>query len=107
MARDYTYNELMEMQDKAISRAKNMQEQARKTIEKQGFFGSDSGYDPMANKTSPLEKSPDFLSERGRKPFNLSGFFDKDRAVILPLLILLSKENADKTLLMALIYIMS
>lgn len=120
MSREYTYSELMQMQDKAIERVRQMQERARLTME------SDPIEQPVteeAVKTEEVKEEPpaeEVKAERvssspqnqkrqqpGAFPFGLNLNMDKDKATILPLLLLLMNEGADSLLLLALVYIMA
>ena len=112
---DYTYSELMKMQDKAIERVRQMQEKARQTLE------ADPSYIPRKNEEEENEPEPSgdpepVKAERVKNipptnnnafPFGLNLNLDKDKATILPLLLLLMNEVADHLLLLALVYIMA
>lgn len=115
---DYTYSELMEMQDKAIERVRQMQERARLAV--QSDPEADDGEKSQPEEAEPLkeeEKEDTAKAEivennvnfqnHGSFPFGLNLNLDKDKATILPLLLLLMNEGADRLLLLALVYIMA
>ncbi len=132
---DYTYTELMKMQNDAIKRAEDMQRRARQSA---GFDKSDSGGKsppPDAPRhiyqsgylTSALQgETPLEKENHGYKNTNFptvdkhtdnflekikGGFsdinIDSDKALLLSLIMLLSEENADELLIMALIYMLN
>lgn len=122
---DYTYRELMKMQNDAIRRAEDMQMRARKSA------GLEENAEETKNSASPeepkhikmpggylvgnqqkeeiREKAPetqnDFLEKfkSGLGDINI----DSDKALLLSLIMLLSEEKADELLIMALIYMLS
>ena len=122
---DYTYHELMKMQNDAIRRAEDMQARARKTA---GFDdehhehqkGASSA--PQEPKRIPMPEG--YLGKESKKeaPQNQHhqqtdfteklkmGFgdinIDSDKALLLSLIMLLSEEKADELLIMALIYML-
>lgn len=110
MAQEYSYSELMQMQDRAIERVRQMQERARRTIEADApeFINEEK---EAQEETSPVAERVSSPPQYGRTadkksiPF-LSGT-DKDKATVLPLLLLLMNEGADNLLLLALMYIMA
>lgn len=106
MAQDYSYSELMQMQDKAIERVREMQERARRTVEENPIEGIDEP--PPREEEKPEEIFPPKIKSGIPKsgiPLGIN--MDKDKATVLPLLLLLMKEGADSLLLLALIYIMA
>ncbi len=127
---DYTYQELMKMQNDAIRRVEDMQKRARRTAgierEEKPHEAPDtvkripqSGYLQQngTGEKQPLlqEKSPSRKAEDSRE----SGVFEKikngigelnidsDKALLLSLIMLLSEEKADELLIMALIYMLN
>ncbi len=122
---DYTYQELMRMQNDAIRRAEDMQARARKTA----GFDDEHKEQPKATNSAPQEPKripmPEgYLGKEGKKdmPQNQNyqqtdfteklktGFgdinIDSDKALLLSLIMLLSEEKADELLIMALIYML-
>lgn len=124
---DYTYQELMRMQNDAIRRAEDMQARARKTAgigeEKQektfvpsqepkrikmpeGYLGNghkedniqDRKQDTVNNHNESFEKMKNSLADIA---------IDSDKALLLSLIMLLSEEKADELLIMALIYMLT
>ncbi len=119
---DYSYQELMHMQNDAIRRAEDMRRRARTTagldtpseppappqepkrIPMPGGYLQQQNEVPQQEQAPPTEKSP--LSEElknGLGEINM----DSDKALLLSLIMLLSQEGADELLLMALIYILA
>lgn len=99
------------MQEQAIRRVRDMQERARLTVQEQES--------PVPEEESPPIETPPAQEKKEEKPQpplqkpklqnplgNLLNL-DKDKAVILPLLLLLGRESSDNILLMALMYIMA
>lgn len=120
MDREYTYSELMQMQDKAIERVRQMQERARLTmaadpieplnIEKEELNSEEKKEEPPAEEVKAEKVKPPKSQNRqqtGAFPFGINLNMDKDKATILPLLLLLMNEGADSLLLLALVYIMA
>lgn len=152
---DYTYAELMKMQNDAIKRVEDMQKRARKTA---GFTEENDGASGIKNEVKnssvTLQKDEpkrvrmpdDYLqnlkeyaksisdknsnNEENNEKRNISeeqnrktpsaksstdGMksvlgdvkIDEDKALILSLILLLSEENADETLILALLYMLS
>ncbi len=115
---DYTYHELMQMQDDAIKRVEDMQKRARTT----------AGLEETQTKSPPKESADrprhipmpgGFLNNSGKKtekddnspPFRLGlgngdVEIDSDKALLLSLILLLSEEGADELLLAALVYML-
>lgn len=119
---DYTYNELMKMQNDAIRRVEDMQKKARQTA---GLNDAEKG-----KKEIPVEEPrripmpPNYLNntkERNNQnykkeesiPFeNIKNLFgdiniSSDTALLLSLILLLTEEKADETLIMALLYMLT
>ncbi len=118
-SKEYTYNELMQMQEQAIRRVRDMQERARITLEEHSPVQEDKKPPeaekkierPVTNSEQPKRTArPEPVP---KKPGNDKGMFgdllkmDKDKALILPILMLLGKDTTDSILLIALMYIMS
>lgn len=139
---EYSYSDLVKMQDQAIRRVREMQERARLTVKENpippldnstSFDNSPSGdrlhnssdlERPKGNfysdKNSPsgdrLHNSTDL--ERPKRIFNsdknfpsgdrLNNSTDLERSkILLPLIMLLSREGADNILMIALLYILA
>lgn len=137
---DYTYQELMKMQNDAIKRVEDMQRRARQSaglddeksvpreeeisvqepkrvpmpkdyLEKLRSFAANSSYGEsteLAENTEPKKESPlkKELSVKNNNSFSelkLNG----DTALLLSLVLLLSEEKADETLIMALLYMLT
>ncbi len=122
---DYTYSELMKMQNDAIRRAEEMQKRARlsagfeeeaakenKTSAPQEpkHIPMPKGYlEKQQNEDDAEEKAPP-KNENTFKDFNSSMAdlnMDSDKALLLSLIMLLSEEKADELLIMALIYMLT
>lgn len=129
---DYSYSELMKMQNDAIKRVEDMQRKARQSA---GLEGEKPVTRKQVVKEEPrrIPMPDDYLdnlkamaahsaeSEDGKKekreknekpPAQSGGFlgdfnFDSDTALILSLILLLSQEKADETLIMALLYMLT
>lgn len=152
---DYTYSELMKMQNDAIKRVEDMQKRARKTA---GFTeGNDDTAskkqeeqtaafvlqkdvpkrvrmpddylqnlkeyaknvsDKSSNEEGNNEKRNVFEGQNRKTPSAKSSTdgmksilgdikIDEDKALLLSLILLLSEENADETLILALLYMLS
>lgn len=113
MANEYSYNELMQMQDKAIERVRIMQERARKTMEEnpiEHLHIEEKQKEAEEVKAEPVSAQPPKAQKQaqgGSMPLGLNLNMDKDKATVLPLLLLLMNEGADSLLLLALMYIMA
>ncbi len=124
---DYSYQDIMKMQNDAIRRAEEMQKRARKTA---GLEAEQSKAEPpqeprhipmpggylQQNDSQPSEGPPPqpHKEENQKSPFpgNLENGLgdinlDSDKALLLSLIMLLSQEGADELLIMALIYILA
>lgn len=115
---DYTYNELMKMQNDAIKRVEDMQKKARCTagldssekkaetpVEKPKHIPMPQNYLKTNKEAAPQPESGNGLNDNIKniiKDINV----DSDTALLLSLLLLLTEENADETLIMALLYIL-
>ena len=134
---DYTYSEIMKMQNDAIKRVEDMQKKARKTagLEKEKEEKTQNNVPAQKPERVPmpndyLEKLRDYAtnsshtekeeskekkhSEKHRSLQNggnggfLSDFnMDEDKALLLSLIMLLSEEKGDELLIMALIYMLT
>lgn len=111
MAQEYSYNDLVRMQEQAIRRVRDMQERARLTMQEQEAPVPEEESPPdeaVSAQEKKEEKSQLPLQQpRSQNPLGNLLNFDKDKAVILPLLLLLGKESSDNILLLALMYIMA
>lgn len=116
---EYSYSDLVKMQDQAIRRVREMQERAQRTVretsvpdlptpqtitEKSEDVTHESGHDgeikEPANKESVNRES---IPKAAAAPAKQT----KDHMILLALLMLLSAEGADNSLLIALLYILS
>lgn len=122
---DYTYQELIRMQNDAIKRAEDMQARARKSagLEEndltkkknvpaqepkriqmpKGYL--DIGTEREKSQEQPKETQNDFFEKIKNGAGEID--IDSDKALLLSLIMLLSEENADELLIMALIYMLS
>ncbi len=121
---EYTYKELMKMQNDAIRRAEDMktraQRQAGLTASSQAEVPVDKPKRiPMPNNYLNINDSKNEEDTQKHLPrTNQSNFFDTiknnfkdinidpDRALLLSLILLLTEEKADETLIMALLYML-
>lgn len=120
---DYTYQELMKMQNDAIRRAADMQQRAQKTAgldkpkaEKEKTPVNQPKHIPMPGgyletgekekKAPPKHPAEDSFSEKIKNGFG-DVDIDSDKALLLSLIMLLSQEHADELLIMALIYMLT
>ena len=124
---DYTYQDIMQMQNDAIRRAEEMQKRARTTA---GLEANQSKNEPpqepkripmpsgylQQNESHQPQKDAHIPQQEGnvKAPFverlkNGLGDvnIDSDKALLLSLIMLLSQEGADELLIMALIYILA
>ena len=134
---DYTYAEIMKMQNDAIKRVEDMQKKARKTVglEKESSEKQQGNIPVQKPERVPmpndyLEKLKDYATNSSRteehkeqnnrtpeKNFTKqtegnNGVFgdfnmDEDKALLLSLIMLLSEEKGDELLIMALIYMLT
>lgn len=103
------------MQDKAIERVRMMQERARKTMEENPIEPlhmenrQEEQKDAEEVKAEPVSAPPKAQNQShgGGILSGLNLNMDKDKATVLPLLLLLMNEGADSLLLLALMYIMA
>lgn len=120
---DYTYSELMNMQNDAIKRVEDMQKRARQTAgigEKRSEaippqqpkrVPQPNGYLQSVVKPEPPPPQkaennvPDFIENIKQGLGSLD--IDSDKALILSLVLLLSREQGNEELLTALIYMLT
>ena len=138
---DYTYSEIMKMQNDAVKRVEEMQKRARLSLEKpdseadkektdadksslnvtvneprhikmpSGYldelkrFASTSSHIDKEIKKDSAEKTPAAAVNEAEGFLNAD--IDKDKALILSLIMLLSDEQADETLILALLYMLT
>ncbi len=122
---EYTYKELMKMQNDAIRRAEDMKTRAQRQA---GLTSPPPQAEVPVDKPKRIPMPNNYLNitdnkneEDVRKPLpqiNQSNFFDTiknnfkdinidpDRALLLSLILLLTEEKADETLIMALLYML-
>lgn len=123
---DYSYNELMQMQNDAIRRVEEMQKRARTTaglesppeIKKSPVEGDKREaprHIPMPEGYLKPQEKPKNMKDRGStQPVpslrlslgNSDIEIDSDKALILALILLLAEEQADELLLTALVYML-
>lgn len=122
---DYTYHELMKMQNDAIRRVEDMQKKARQTAglnkeekekkEKKEIPVQEPRRVPMPSDYLDNLKERNNQSNRRQEnnPLgNIKNLFgdiniSSDTALLLSLILLLSEEKADETLIMALLYMLT
>ncbi len=132
---DYTYSEIMKMQNDAIKRVEDMQKKARKTaglekdekaqnnvpVQKPERVPMPNDYleklKDYATNSSHTEKDENKINHQPEKHFasqntGNGSFFgefnmDEDKALLLSLIMLLSEEKGDELLIMALIYMLT
>lgn len=118
---DYTYHELMKMQNDAIRRVEDMQKKARQSAglnntekEKKEIPVEEPKRIPMPPNYLNNLKERNNQSNKGEKnPFeNIKNIFgdiniSSDTALLLSLILLLTEEKADETLIMALLYMLT
>lgn len=108
---DYSYQDLMKMQNDAIRRAEEMQRRARQSVgieRKQGAvkeeFSEKSRENTEETRHSSEHKNGTKLCDDKMKSVFGDLNIDSDKALLLSLILLLSEEKADELLIMALIY---
>ena len=119
---DYTYHELMKMQNDAIRRVEDMQKKARQTAglnkeekEKKEIPVEEPRRVPMPSDYLNNLKQRNNQNNRAQQsnPFeNIKNLFgdiniSSDTALLLSLVLLLTEEKADETLIMALLYMLT
>ena len=134
--KDYSYSELKEMQDRAMERVRAMQQRASETVSRENSVQEEvskpapapeqNTYTKPHHIKMPVNMPPRESTAEGRGSksntdsnpasnsvsANENGIIesilnDPDRAMLLPLLLLLKSEGANEELLMSLLYIMS
>lgn len=134
--KDYSYTELKEMQDRAMERVRAMQQRASETVSRENSLQEEkpkpdahteqNTYTKPYHIKMPVNMPPRESAEESRvskasadsNPASNSAsanensiiesiLNDPDRAMLLPLLLLLKSEGANEELLMSLLYIMS
>lgn len=134
--KDYSYSELKEMQDRAMERVRAMQQRASETVSRENSVQEEvskpatapeqNSYTKPHHIKMPVNMPPRESTAEGRGSkantdnnpasnsvsANENGIIesilnDPDRAMLLPLLLLLKSEGANEELLMSLLYIMS
>lgn len=134
--KDYSYSELKEMQDRAMERVRAMQQRASETVSRENSVQEEVSKPATAPEQNtytkphhikmPVNMPPRESTAEGRGSkantdsnpasnsvsANETGIIesilnDPDRAMLLPLLLLLKSEGANEELLMSLLYIMS
>lgn len=134
--KDYSYSELKEMQDRAMERVRAMQQRASETVLRENSVQEEVSKPATAPEQNtytkphhikmPVNMPPRESTAEGRGSkantdsnpasnsvsANENGIIesilnDPDRAMLLPLLLLLKSEGANEELLMSLLYIMS
>ncbi len=121
---DYTYKELMKMQSDAIRRAEDMQMRARRSAGFEDGENKDKNTLPAQEpKRIQMPGGLDYGAESSKRhppapSASHNDFFEKiksglgdinidsDKALLLSLIMLLSEEQADELLIMALIYML-
>lgn len=135
--KDYSYTELKEMQDRAMERVRAMQQRASETVSRenslqeekpkpdahteQNSYTKPHHIKMPVNMPPPRESTAESRGSKASTDSNPASNFasanensiienilnDPDRAMLLPLLLLLKSEGANEELLMSLLYIMS
>ena len=134
--KDYSYSELKEMQDRAMERVRAMQQRASETVLRENSVQEEVSKPATAPEQNtytkphhikmPVNMPPRESTAEGRGSkantdsnpasnsvsANENGIIesilnDPDRAMLLPLLLLLKSEGANEELLMSLLYIIS
>lgn len=134
--KDYSYTELKEMQDRAMERVRAMQQRASETVSRENSLQEEkpkpdahteqNTYTKPLHIKMPVNMPPRESAEESRvskastdsNPASNSAsanensiiesiLNDPDRAMLIPLLLLLKSEGANEELLMSLLYIMS
>lgn len=131
---DYTYAEIMKMQNEAVRRVEEMQKRAQAAV---GNEKSEENKEKAPKKTEPkrvpmppgwLDSLKEYADKEksgntAREPLKIGGAFDgfsqklgraigslnidSDAALILSLVLLLSEEGCDEALLLSLLYILT
>lgn len=116
---DYTYQELMKMQNDAIRRVEDMQKKARQTagldntetkkkipVEEPKHIPMPQNYLKTEKNSAPQPAQQGSNSNSNIKNLLMDINIESDTALLLSLLLLLAEENADESLIMALLYIL-
>jgi hypothetical protein len=108
--KDYTSQQLEEMEQEAIQQLKEMQQRAHRTAQQQGWTGStpQPPADPPPAAPPPAEADPVAnppLEQEANPLGSLMQRLGGERGILLGLLALLMGEGADPTLLLALFYL--
>ncbi len=125
---NYTYQELMQMQNDAIKRVEEMQKRARSTAglednsvetkksPEKGDRKEEPRHIPMPEGYLKKQEQPKNNDAPKREPQQKSSFslklgngdieIDSDKALLLSLILLLAEEQADELLLTALVYML-
>ncbi len=121
MPQEYSYNDLVKMQEQAIRRVRDMQERARLTMQEHNegeppappvqqlaekIEDNQDNTDKNENNSDIAHQKESHTQKQSNPLGNLLNL-DKDKAIVLPLLLLLGKESNDNILLLALMYIMA
>ena len=123
--KEYDFNEIQQMQEKALERVKNMQIRARQAIENENMTAqneTDTQHYITAESIKPYisnTNSADYIKlpvnlpkqvYKDETPVKTTGetdyFSQPDRALLFSLLMLLKSDEASEELMMALLYIM-
>ena len=130
---EYTYSEIMKMQNDAIKRVEEMQkraqavvgnEQPKKDINRDSEqpkrvpmpdsyldglknFAANSSYTPKSNTAVKRENAPHINNGNGINSLLNNINFDSDTALVLSLVMLLSEEPDNEALVLALLYILT
>lgn len=130
---EYTYSEIMKMQNDAIKRVEEMQkraqavvgnEQPQKDINRDSEqpkrvpmpdsyldglknFAANSSYTPKNNTAVKRENAPHINNGNGINSLLNNINFDSDTALVLSLVMLLSEEPDNEALVLALLYILT
>lgn len=130
---EYTYSEIMKMQNDAIKRVEEMQkraqavvgnEQPEKDINRDSEqpkrvpmpdsyldglknFAANSSYTPKNNTAVKRENTPHINNGNGINSLLNNINFDSDTALVLSLVMLLSEEPDNEALVLALLYILT
>ena len=123
---DYTYAEIMKMQDEAVRRVEEMQKRAQAAVgngvikensqkrraeksEPKRVPMPEGWLDSLKEYNKAISKSGAFFGDIGEKLGKDFGSLniDGDAALILSLVLLLSEEGCDEALLLSLLYILT
>lgn len=123
--KEYDFNEINQMQEKALERVKNMQIRARQALENENMSAENEkgnqqyitaeSLKPYINSSNSADyiKLPVNIPKKAYKdetPSEAAGetdyFSQPDKALLFSLLMLLKSDEASEELMMALLYIM-